>query len=427
MVDRICVVLEALSIAVCLHRLYGKKFRFDIATVSLMTIEMIMMQAIDYFGWPKELSMLFAPVVVIYCIIEFGFDLKELVINNILFIVIISILQIFVVLIFYTFEIQQVIGGLRLLISDCFILMIIVFIFPKFKMRRLIELLKDKEKLIIVSLLVCITITMFCLLNFKKINIISYYELFQRILFSICIIMIAFLVIRIGKYKVKSKEIETELKVHMLYANSFDNLIDNIRSRQHEFDNHINTIYSQHYIYDNYEDLVEAQKNYCQLITSENKFNKLLVSGNRVIISFLYGKFAEIDKLGIEVSYSIDIGELLGYIPIYKLVEILGNLIGNAVESLNVSEIYNRLYVFMSEKESYFDIEIRNESDYINLSEISLFFTKGYSKKGENRGIGLYHVKSICDEYKLNLSCQNKEIDGINWISFNVSSKKETI
>ena len=84
MVDRICVVLEALSIAVCLHRLYGKKFRFDIATVSLMTIEMIMMQAIDYFGWPKELSMLFYPIIAGYCVIEFGFDLKKLIINNIL-------------------------------------------------------------------------------------------------------------------------------------------------------------------------------------------------------------------------------------------------------------------------------------------------------------------------------------------------------
>ena len=75
MVDRICVVLEGLSIAVCLHRLYGKKFRFDIATVSLMTIEMIMMQAIDYFGWPKELSMLFYPIIAVYCVIEFGFNL----------------------------------------------------------------------------------------------------------------------------------------------------------------------------------------------------------------------------------------------------------------------------------------------------------------------------------------------------------------
>ena len=109
MVDRICVVLEALSIAVCLHRLYGKKFRFDIATASLMTIEMIMMQAIDYFGWPKELSMLFYLVVAGYCVVEFGFDLKELIINNVLNAIIICLLQVSIMMLFYVFDKQHVI------------------------------------------------------------------------------------------------------------------------------------------------------------------------------------------------------------------------------------------------------------------------------------------------------------------------------
>lgn len=110
--------------------------------------------------------------------------------------------------------------------------------------------------------------------------------------------------------------------------------------------------------------------------------------------------------------------------PIYKLVEILGNLIGNAAEALMASEDYNKLYVLMTEEKENFKIEVRNESDYINYAEISLFFTKGYSKKGENRGLGLFHVKSICDEYGLFPSCQNKEIAGRNWISFTVSNNE---
>ena len=101
MVDRICVVLEALSVVICLHHLYGKKFRFDIVTVSFLTIEMITMQAIDYFGWPSELSMLFYPIIAVYCVIEFGFDLKKLVINNILNTLIICIFQVSVAVILY--------------------------------------------------------------------------------------------------------------------------------------------------------------------------------------------------------------------------------------------------------------------------------------------------------------------------------------
>ena len=427
MVDRICVVLEGLSIAVCLHRLYGKKFRFDIATVSLMTIEMIMMQAIDYFGWPKELSMLFYLVVAGYCVIEFGFDIKKLIVNNVLYLIIIGILQIAVMMIFFLFRIQQVIVGIQLLLSNSIILAIVVYAFPKIKIKQLTDMLKDKEKALLASFVVCVIIAIFWLSNFKGINILDWIDLFQYLLFSICIILIGLLVLKMGKYKIKSKEIETELKIHKLYADSFDNLIDNIRTKQHEFDNHINNIYSQHYIYSTYDELVKAQQSYCKVVAIENRFNKLLNSGNPIIIGFLYGKFVEIDKFGIDISYHISIKELQIEIPIFKLVEILGNLIDNAVDALINKKNYNKVYIFMEERGKCFSIEVRNECDYVDYTELELFFKKGYSRKGGDRGLGLFHVKTICDEYKLNLLCRNKEVDGINWISFVVSNKKETI
>ncbi|MEY8322943.1 GHKL domain-containing protein [Lachnospiraceae bacterium 54-11] len=426
MVDRICVVLEALSIAVCLHRLYGKKFRFDIATVSLMTIEMIMMQAIDYFGWPSILSALFAPVILVYCLFEFGCDLKALIINNVLNSIIICVLQIIVMMIFYMFDNQQFVVGIGPVVSNGIILSIVLFLFPRIKIDYFASLLKEKENTLTFSLLICIAIIVYCLFNFKRINFLNHLEWFQNILFSICTVMICFLALRLSKYRIKSKEIETELKMHRLYADSFDNLIANIRSRQHEFDNHINTIYSQHYIYKTYEELVGAQKNYCHILTTENKFNKLLTSGNRVIIGFLYGKFVEVEKNGIDISYHICIGELQVGVPIYKFVEILGNLIDNAIEALKNEKEGKSLYILMEERNYEFYLEVRNESEYINYSEIQLFFAKGYSKKGENRGLGLFHVKTICDEYRLELLTQNKEIDGRNWISFAITNKKET-
>lgn len=426
MVDRICVVLEALSVVICLHHLYGKKFRFDIVTVSFLTIEMITMQAIDYFGWPSELSMLFYPVIAVYCVIEFGYDVRKLIINNILNAVIISLLQVILMTTLYIFDRENTIIGLRLLLSNAFILLIVIFVLPQIRIERLENQIKDKEIILTIALVVSIIITIFCLISFKKINFLNHTDWFQNILFSVSVIAMSLLTISLAKSKIKSKEVETELKVHKFYANSFDSLLDNIRAKQHEFDNYINTIYSQHYIYNTYEKLVEAQQNYCQVVISENRFNKLLTAGNRVIIGFLYGKFIEIEKLGVDISYHISIQEMKIGIPVYKIIEIIGNLISNAVEALNQSEKYNKLYVLMVEENEIFNIEIRNENDYIKYSEIELFFTKGYSKKGENRGLGLYHVKTICEEYKLNLTCQNVELDGENWIEFAITNKKET-
>ena len=154
MVDRICVVLEALSVVICLHHLYGKKFRFDIVTVSFLTIEMITMQAIDYFGWPSELSMLFYPIVAIYCIIEFGFDLKELIINNVLNAIIICILQIIIMMILYIFSAQKIVDGIEPLILNSIILVIIVFVLPRLNFKRLEYFQRNKEKILVISFFV---------------------------------------------------------------------------------------------------------------------------------------------------------------------------------------------------------------------------------------------------------------------------------
>lgn len=92
MITNVCLLLEALSIVVCLHHLYGEKFRLDIATVSLLSIDMIMMQAIDYYGLPSTFSMLFYPIIVIYCGVKFGFKIQELIVNNILNVAIICMI-----------------------------------------------------------------------------------------------------------------------------------------------------------------------------------------------------------------------------------------------------------------------------------------------------------------------------------------------
>lgn len=95
-VTNVCLLLEALSIVICLHHLYGEKFRLDIATVSLLAIDMILMQAIDYLGLPGMVSILIYPVIAIYCGIEFGFKLKPIIINIVLCVIIVGGMQLLI-------------------------------------------------------------------------------------------------------------------------------------------------------------------------------------------------------------------------------------------------------------------------------------------------------------------------------------------
>lgn len=78
----------------------------------------------------------------------------------------------------------------------------------------------------------------------------------------------------------------------------------------------------------------------------------------------------------------------------------------------------------MIESNGEFKIEVRNKSIFVPQDKMEMFFKKDYSQNGKGRGIGLYNVKTICKDYSLNILCQNKNIDGENWLSFTVDNKK---
>lgn len=429
MIGNICLLLEQIAILFCLHCLYGEKFKFDIKTTSYLTLYMIIMVLINYYHLPSAFSLITYVIIALYCGLKFRFKLKELIINNILYMVIVGGIQLIIAIIYsWIFNMLSVSSfefkNNELLIINVVVLIVICVFIPKFEVHKLSIYLQDKEKILVIFLLFFLIITIASYANYKVFEGFNFY---QYLILFISVVLFSLLAGQVGKYKIKSKEIETELKMHKLFSDSFSNLIDDIRLRQHEFDNHISTIYSLHYTCTSYEELVKAQNEYSQVVIKENRYNKLLKAGNPLLIGFLYGKFIEIEKFGIAITYQINIGNFDIDVPIFRIVEILGNLMKNATEAMRKIEMRKELYVAVIEVEGAFSIEVRNKSQFIEYSEIENFFKKGFSKKGNNRGLGLYNVKSICDEYSLNILCENKILNNENWLCFCITNKKETI
>lgn len=420
MITNICLLLEVLSIVFCLHALYGEKFKLNILTTSLLSICMIILTILNYYKLPSKYSMIIYPILFLYCGMRFKFNIKSILINLILCIIIVGGIQMVVMLPFGYILGVNLLTNFQMLFADCIIFIIIFLTLPKCKIYKITNYIQNKEKMQIIVLSLCILLVTFLLIRYKELKLLDVDEALLLFISIACIFVLAG---QLGQYKIKAKEVETELKMHKLYADSFQGLIENIRLRQHEYDNHISTIYSQHYIYETYDELVKAQETYCKVISKENQFNKLLKASNPIVAGFLYGKFMEIDKLGIEIDYHIRISESSIEIPVYKIVEILGDLINNAVEAIEKIDGVNKLFVSLTEDEKLV-IEVRNESPYIDYNEIDKFFMKGFSSKGKNRGLGLYNVKKICNEYTLNIYCENVNIDNINWLSFKVVKEK---
>lgn len=424
MIERVQLLLEVLSIVICLHYLYGEKFKLDIMTTILFSIDMIIMTAINYFQLSRIYTLIFYPIIIIYCGIRFGFKWREIIINNILYLIIIGGIQLLIgiiyVKIFNLFSIDLLtFRNSELAIMNGWILLIVLFVLPKLKIHKLSVYLQNKERILIISLGFCMLLIIASIVNYK---ISEKAEIYQITILFVGISLFCVLAGQLGKYKIRSNQVETELKMHKLFAESFQGLIEDIRLRQHEFDNHINAIYSLHYTCRSYEELVKAQNEYSNAVIKENRYNKLLKAGSPLLIGFLYGKFVEIERLGITISYQVNVGDFNIDVPAYKLVEILGNLIKNAVEALQNSEVYKALYISVMEADGVFEIEVRNKSNFVEYSEIEAFFKRGFSKKGANRGLGLYNVKTICDNYSLKILCENKEIDDDNWLSFTIKN-----
>ncbi len=413
-------LFEALSIVFCLHYLYGEKIHFDAITAIYILVDVVWMSIMQIFHLQHSWSLVFYFMVALYCGLEFGFSFKIILINNVLYMTILSGIQATIIMIFNIFLGIKRVGELDSVFINVIMLILVIGILKKCKLNKLSEILQSNEKIIVISLILVIVSTALFLVNYKQ-NIA--FNVLYYVVLGVSILMIVVAAIDIGKHKIRMRETETELRLHKLYEQSFQNLITDICAKQHEFDNHINAIYSQHFLYKTYEELVEAQKKYCEEIINENHYNKLLSKGNPVILGFLYGKFLEIEKRKIKVLYKISIGNLDSRVPIYKMVELLGNLINNAIEAAEEKGTKEIRVVVLEEKDKI-QIEVSNESEVINYKKIQEFFKKGYSEKGRNRGYGLYNVKKICEEYNIDIICENCAEEGTNWLKFGLSISK---
>ena len=350
-----------------------------------------------------------------------------LMVNNILYVVIISILQLSSWIIFN-------VTGIALLLADngkmgiwynpsinLFCLIIIIAVFPNINLLKFSVFMQQKVALVRILLLVGGTLAVYLIVIVKTTN---KFEPSLCIIIVVSLLMLYSVTYMWQKNQYKVKEQQVELQMYHMYEESFENLVSDIRGRQHDFENHINAIYGQHYTSTTLEELVEKQQKYCQVLREDNKYNKLLSAGNSVITGFLYGKFLQAEGKGITVTYKVKLCESEGPIPIYKLVEMIGNLFDNAMEALEQNGCEKLIQIDLVETPEELNFTIRNENPYIPQEKLLKLFERGESSKGSQRGIGLANVKKICEEYHCELLAANKEEDGKTYIEFGIHWRK---
>ena len=112
-------------------------------------------------------------------------------------------------------------------------------------------------------------------------------------------------------------------------------------------------------------------------------------------------KLLEAQSKGIETSVEIE-EEIYDFqIELLDFIKILSILCDNAIEGCLTAEA-PKIAIALIREERMLILVVENSTKAEKL-ELSPIFEKGYSSKGEGRGLGLYNVHTILEKYPKSL------------------------
>lgn len=221
-------------------------------------------------------------------------------------------------------------------------------------------------------------------------------------------------------YDILAKQ-EKELQMYRLYTKPLEELVKEIRVKQHEFDNHMNAILNMHITIDNYDELVKEQSKYVKEIYDDHsrQFINLLKISDKVLAGFLYSKILEAAPY-LQFDIHVEGKTILTQASEHDMIEVVGTLIDNAIEASSKEK--NKIKMVVGSKNDKLMFEIWNMHPAVSVEEVSRFFEKGYSTKAKegNRGLGLYNAQTITKRCHGELTVSMEQMNEANYICFRV-------
>lgn len=232
---------------------------------------------------------------------------------------------------------------------------------------------------------------------------------------SMAIIYINFFLMNNG---IKNQIEDQKLLTLEKYLPIIDELMGEIRSKQHEFDNHIQALNMITVTSEDYETIITSMKKYMKDIDSFQDTTNLIKLDNKILAGFLYSKLKKSQDMNIK--FFIDIKDL-GFktnLKDYELIEVIGNLIDNAFET---GVIDNIVFIELKGEKDMSVIEVRNKHSYLDNDTINKIMRVGYSTKlKDGRGYGLPNMKKIIILHTGRIEVSNESIKDENFLVFRV-------
>lgn len=221
-------------------------------------------------------------------------------------------------------------------------------------------------------------------------------------------------------YQKRNDRQAKELENYEKYLPIVEEMVGYIRLQQHDFNNHLQAIQMLPLTHTDYSSLKQAVMTYggsAGLIPAHLDVLKLNM---KLVAGFLISKSEECMLRKRNIQIEIKNYSLQTIVPEYKLIEIMGILVDNAIEASSEEQY---IYIQINSVENQVHFYISNPGPELTPQLRGLFFTKGYSTKQYDKkqhGLGLYKLKKIADRYNGMIILDNKVTDGQMLVCFEV-------
>lgn len=200
-------------------------------------------------------------------------------------------------------------------------------------------------------------------------------------------------------YIFKISEAKKILEVQNMYKPILFDIVEETRRKQHDFKNYLNTINAIVEITSEKEVKTELNKYIMSLKYSNNIIEDIIYIDNIIVKAIIYNKLCEADRLNIKFLFNVANNTLENSLNDYEISDMLNNLLDNAFQAIINSTNDKVVILNIFEEENANIVEVRNSGITVNLDNIEKIFERGFStKKGNNRGYGLYNIKEIAEK-----------------------------
>lgn len=194
-------------------------------------------------------------------------------------------------------------------------------------------------------------------------------------------------------------------------------LVDSMRANNHDFTNKLHVIMGLIQM-EMYDDAVSYIEN-ISIVQRETISKIMSVVDEPSIAALLLGKSARASELNIkfilndESHYSKT--DLL--LPSELMVTVIGNLIDNAFEAINIKDIQRQkeLRFGIYSRENALLITVEDTGIGISKDNLEHIYDNGFSTKGEGRGTGLYQVKEMVEAIGGKITVESQENVGTSF------------